>query len=80
MSESVHGHDVMRFMIESGGFSSRDALVEAVVARFGAGTRFHTCSAEGMTAGELVDFLAARGKFIHADGNLSTRPDRICSH
>lgn len=80
MSESVHGHEVMHFMVESGRSFSRDSLIQAVTEHFGPETRFHTCSAEGMTAEQLVDFLAARGKFVDADYGFSTLPDRICNH
>ena len=42
--------------------------------------RFHTCSAEGMTAGELVAFLAAKGKFIPSKDGFSTDQSKICRH
>jgi len=80
VSESVHGHEVMHFMVESGRSFSRESLIAAVAERFGAETRFHTCSAEGMTAAQLIDFLAAKGKFVTAEDGFSTRPDRICNH
>ncbi|WP_446912508.1 YecH family protein, partial [Klebsiella pneumoniae] len=41
---------------------------------------FHTCSAEGMTAGELVAFLAAKGKFIPSEEGFSTDQSKICRH
>jgi probable metal-binding protein len=80
MSESVHGHEVMQFMLEAGGTFSRESLKDAVIDRFGPDTRFHTCSAEGMTAEQLIDFLAAKGKFVEAEGGFNTRSDRICNH
>ncbi|HDD9719610.1 TPA: YecH family protein, partial [Escherichia coli] len=49
-------------------------------ARFGEQARFHTCSAEGMTAGELVAFLAAKGKFIPSKDGFSTDQSKICRH
>jgi probable metal-binding protein len=70
----------MHFMVESGRSFSRESLIAAVAERFGAETRFHTCSAEGMTAAQLIDFLAAKGKFVTAEDGFSTRPDRICNH
>ena len=69
---SIHGHEVLNMMIESGEQYTEQSLVAAIQARFGAAERFHTCSAEGMTAGELVAFLAARGKFIPAAEGFST--------
>ena len=54
--------------------------VAAIVARFGAQSRFHTCSAEGMTPAELLDFLGARGKFIEDGEGIRTERSRICEH
>ncbi|SFN24843.1 probable metal-binding protein [Formivibrio citricus] len=80
MSTSVHGHEVMHFMLEKGGSFTKESLQNAIIERFGADTRFHTCSAEGMTAAELIDFLAAKGKFIEDDAGFNTQPDKICNH
>lgn len=77
---SIHGHEVLNMMIESGEQYTEQSLVAAIQARFGAAERFHTCSAEGMTAGELVAFLAARGKFIPAAEGFSTHESKICRH
>jgi probable metal-binding protein len=52
----------------------------AIVARFGTDARFHTCSAEGMTAPELVTFLETRGKFMPIDGGFTINPARVCAH
>ena len=65
--ESIHGHEVLNMMIESGEQYTHASLEAAIKARFGEQARFHTCSAEGMTAGELVAFLAAKGKFIPSE-------------
>lgn len=81
MSNSVHGHEVMHFMLEQGGQFTKESLVSAVVERFGAETRFHTCSAENMTAAQLVDFLEEKGKFVEsASGGFNTEPEKICAH
>ncbi|HDR2893975.1 TPA: YecH family protein [Enterobacter asburiae] len=77
---SIHGHEVLNMMIESGEQYTEQSLVEAIQARFGEAERFHTCSAEGMTAGELVAFLATRGKFIPAAEGFSTHESKICRH
>jgi probable metal-binding protein len=80
MSESVHGHDVMHMMLELGGQFTRNSLKSAIEARFGATTHFHTCSAEGMTAEQLIDFLEAKGKFVAAADGFNTREEHICQH
>jgi probable metal-binding protein len=78
--ESIHGHEVLNMMIESGEQYSNASLEAAITARFGKQARFHTCSAEGMTAAELVAFLAAKGKFIAKDDGFSTHESKICRH
>ncbi|ACY85149.1 YecH family protein [Edwardsiella piscicida] len=80
MSASIHGHDVMRMMLASDTSYTRDALIAAIGQRFGADARFHTCSAEDLSAAELVDLLAERGKFVPAAGGFTTRADKICRH
>ncbi len=73
--DSIHGHEVLNMMIESGEQYTHASLEAAIKARFGEQARFHTCSAEGMTAGELVAFLAAKGKFIPSKDGF--RPIRV---
>lgn len=78
--DSVHGHEVLNMMIASGEQYTTESLEAAIKARFGEETRFHTCSASHMTAGELVAFLAAKGKFIAKDDGFSTHESKICRH
>lgn len=78
--ESIHGHEVLNMMIESGEQYSNASLEAAITARFGERARFHTCSSQGMTAAELVAFLAAKGKFIAKEDGFSTHESKICRH
>ena len=55
----VHGHEVLH-MMEGNNYSTKEGLVQAIISKFGPDERFYTCSAEGMTAEELVDFLEVR--------------------
>ncbi len=80
MSNQVHGHDVMKMMLDSGQSYTKDTLNTAIIDRFGKETRFYTCSAENMTADELVEFLSKREKFIETDTGFNTAPDKICDH
>lgn len=59
---SIHGHEVLNMMIDSGESFSTASLIAAIEQRFGADARFHTCSQQDLTAAQLVDFLASRGK------------------
>lgn len=80
MSNRIHGHDVMKMMLDNGESYTKDTLRTAIVDRFGEDTRFYTCSAENMTSGELVEFLAERGKFIETEAGFTTATEKICSH
>lgn len=80
MSQSVHGHEVMHLMLELGGEFTRESLKQAIVARFGEQTRFHTCSAENMDAEQLIAFLQAKGKFVEGSQGFNTREEHICQH
>lgn len=76
----THGHEVLH-MMEGNSYNSRAQLVAAIDARFGSDELFHTCSAEGLTAGELVDLLAGKNKFrTLEDGSFTVNSDRICHH
>ena len=80
MTNQIHGHDVMEMMTASNQSYSKDSLREAIIGKFGADARFHTCSAENMTADELIEFLAQRGKFAENAGGFSLKPDSMCQH
>ena len=78
MTESIHGHAVMQKMIDSGQVYTEDSLRTAIAQWFGGRARFHTCSAEGMTADELIVFLAERRKFYSADEGFKADEGEIC--
>lgn len=78
--ESIHGHDVIAMIQAAGHPFTREGLMAAIGERFGAEARFHTCSAENMTAAGLVEFLAAKGKFLVCDDGLTIDPARVCQH
>ena len=79
-SEEIHGHEVMRMMLESDDGYDEAGLEAAIHARFGEQARFCTCSASGMTAKQLIEFLSARGKFVPSGEGFSTDPTKICDH
>jgi len=79
-AESIHGHEVLHFMLENEKGFTRDSLITAITEKFGAEARFHTCSAEDMDAVALVDFLAAKGKFVESDSGFNTEAEKICNH
>ena len=80
MPKQVHGHEVMRMMIESGKTYTRDSLRAAIVEAFGEDARFYTCSAEHLTPDEIIAFLRARGKFVEAHDGFKTDADKMCDH
>jgi probable metal-binding protein len=80
MSDQIHGHDVMQMMVESKDTYTKESLEAAIHQKYGADARFYTCSAEGMTAKELIEFLEKRGKFVSSTNGFSTEASKICSH
>lgn len=80
MAEQTHGHEVMKMMLSSEYSYTKESLTAAIIEKFGAATKFYTCSKEDMTASELVDFLESKGKFIAADSGFTTSEDKICNH
>lgn len=80
MKPSIHGHEVMKKMLESKDPFTTESLETAITGWFGADARFHTCSAENMTAADLVRFLGARNKFVASPGGFGMRRENICDH
>ncbi len=84
MAESIHGHEVMEMMMASEKGFTKSSLKKAIYQKFGEAARFHTCSAENMTADELIEFLEAREKFVDAgedaEQGFTTDPSKICDH
>jgi probable metal-binding protein len=79
MQQSIHGHAVLRMMLSADRPFSRRDLLAAIADRFGTDARFHTCSAERMTATELVGFLEARGKLLIVENGWLVDRSRICA-
>lgn len=77
---SIHGHEVLNMMLESDEQYSETSLIQVIHTRFGESVRFHTCSAENMTAAQLVEFLKNKGKFIPLSEGFSTHQSKICQH
>lgn len=67
-------------IIESQQAYTRESLARAIVERFGSTARFFTCSASGMTAPEMVEFLESRGKFMPVAEGFTIDPRRVCQH
>ena len=80
MENQIHGHDVLDFMIASGETYTRTTLEGAMRANFGTVALYHTCSADHMTAEQLIEFLASRGKFRGSEAGFTVATDRVCQH
>ena len=80
MEQSVHGHEILEMMISSGKSYTKETLEKEIIEKFGSDTRFYTCSAENMTARDLIFFLEKRGKFIDGNDGFFTQPEKICDH
>ncbi|HHV5479469.1 TPA: YecH family metal-binding protein [Klebsiella pneumoniae] len=72
---SIHGHEVLQMMLASG-----ESWTAAIRRRFGEEARFHTCSAENLSAAELVAFLEKKGKFIAREEGFTIAENKICRH
>ncbi len=77
----THGHEVLH-MMAGNSYTTKQELINAIISRFGEDERFYTCSAENLTAAELVDFLEERGKFMPAsdDTNFTVDTTKVCNH
>ncbi len=80
MADLVHGHEVKEMVIESGDTHTRDSLIATIVDKFGEETRFYSCSADNMTADELVSFFERMGKLNTQNYTFLTDPEHAHSH
>ena len=76
----IHAHEVMRMMLEHDSGFSRESLSRAIIGRFGADAKFHSCSQAGMDVSAVIDFLESRGKFVASADGFNTAQDRICNN
>jgi probable metal-binding protein len=77
---SIHGHEVIEMVVASGRAWRREELVEEVERRWGGSARFHTCSAQGMSAAELIRFLSEHGKFLESERGVTMDATKVCDH
>lgn len=78
MSESIHGHLVMEMMAKSAKTYTKAELKAQIAAQFGENSRFHTCMDSELTADALIDFLAAKGKFVESEQGIHMPESHLC--
>ncbi|MBU3916699.1 YecH family protein [bacterium] len=67
MAKHIHGGEVKQMAMASGKTHTRESLHKEIIDTFGKETRFFSCSAENMTADELISFFEANGKLNPSD-------------
>ena len=67
-------------ILAAGKTYTKPALLEDITREFGADARFFTCSAESLSAAELIDFLEAKGKLVPLAGGLGAAKELMCDH
>ena len=75
---SIHAHNVLRELIQAGAVGSKADIRQLIRDKFGSQTRFYACSAAGMGAEELIEFLLARDKIALVDGKYIVNVGNIC--
>jgi len=80
MADRIHGHEVKQMVMASGSTYTRDSLISAIIDKFGEETRFYSCSADSMTADELIQFFEERGKLNPETYTFHTGPQHACGH
>ncbi len=78
MSESVHGHQVIEMMATAGKSYSKAELKSEIANKFGEDARFHTCMGSDLTADDLIEFLASKGKFVESEEGVSMPQEHLC--
>lgn len=79
-ASQIHGHEVINLVCSHPEGISTASLTETVAQHFGQDARFYTCSAEGMTLGELLSFLADRNKIELRGDHVFPGGSKTCNH
>ena len=74
----THGHEVLDMM--QGHSYSEKSLLEAIIEKFGPDERFYTCSADNLTAQELIKFLKEHGKFMPMEEEFTVDKTKVCEN
>ena len=74
----THGHEVLDMM--QGHSYSEKSLLEAIIEKFGSDERFYTCSADNLTAQELIKFLKEHGKFMPMEEGFTVDKTKVCEN
>jgi len=78
MNQSIHGHQVMEMMAESEKTYTKQTLKAEIANSFGENARFHTCMGSDLSAEQLIEFLASKGKFIESAEGIKMPEDHLC--
>ena len=76
--EERHAHDVMEMMITSGKAYSRGSLATEIREKFGENVSFYTCSANGLSPEQRIEFLSMKGKFSGTEESFVFDSGRMC--
>jgi probable metal-binding protein len=77
--EQIHGHEVIALIKDANPAIKQDELINTIKENFG-DAKFHTCSVEGMSAEELIEFLESRDKLFFENGEVHIKEANICDH
>ncbi len=78
MNQSIHGHQVMEMMAESKKTYTKQTLKAEIANIFGENAHFHTCMGSDLSAEQLIEFLASKGKFIESAEGIKMPEDHLC--
>ncbi len=73
----IHAHEILR-MMEGNSYTKKE-LRDAIVEKFGVDARFNTCSAEGMDANQIIEFLEQKGKFKPTENGFTMDITKVCN-
>lgn len=78
--KKIHGGQVKQLVINSGKTYTKESLVEFIHETFGEDTRFFSCSADNLTAEELISFFENNGKLSAPHYNFAESAEHSCHH
>lgn len=75
---SVHAHKILNKLAETA--MTKEQVERWVIEEFGVDASFRTCSIEGMSLPEVLEFFVARQKVTIQDDIWVLNQGNVCSH
>jgi len=77
LTNQIHGHEVLYFVFDHGGYFTKNSLIKALDDHFGKEKTYYTHSRANLSTEEIIRFLLLRGKIAITNDGFETDLSKI---